>query len=265
MSNVALLIPHYNNPEGLIKSLESIHPEERLDVYIVDDGSTRAKIDESQTRQAFRASGQVFFKYLSENVGIENVLNQGLDWVISKNNYCFIARLDCGDICLGKRFEIQEKFLTDHPEVMLVSSNIICIDTEGNFLYHLHFPEKSEEIRKKMYINSMFSHPCAMFPAKVVDLVGKYPTAYKAAEDYAFFFKIVAQYPTANIQQYLLKYEINPNGISHTKRKSQVMGRIKVILAHFYFGFWPIYGLLRSLVLYVLPHRLIQGIKKKVK
>jgi glycosyltransferase involved in cell wall biosynthesis len=265
MSHVALLMPHYNNPEGLLRSLSSIDAEEHIDIYIVDDGSTKETIDEAATLNAFKASGNIYFKYLSKNVGIENALNKGLDWIMAQNKYRFIARLDCGDICLEKRFEIQEKFLTENPDIMLVSSNIICIDTEGNFLYNLDFPATSEEIKKKMYLNSMFSHPCSMFPAKIIDTVGKYPTKYKAAEDYALFFKIVRNYKTANIQQYLLKYEINPNGISHTKRKSQVMGRIRVILDHFYFGFWPIYGLLRSIVLYVLPHWLILKVKMKTK
>jgi hypothetical protein len=36
---IALLIPVYNDPEGLRRSLESLPPEVPLDVVVVDDGS----------------------------------------------------------------------------------------------------------------------------------------------------------------------------------------------------------------------------------
>ena len=262
-SKVALLIPHYNNFEGLVKSIDSIDQEENIDIFIIDDGSTSNFIIENEVLQAFKGRGNFFFKYFDKNQGIENVLNYGLDWIYNLNKYDFIARLDCGDRCLGKRFQIQEKFLLDNPEIMLLSANIICVDIYGNFLYNLNFPSTSAEIKKKMYVNSMFSHPCSMFPVKIIDLVGKYPTNYRAAEDYAYFFSIVNKYKTANLPMYLLEYEINPKGISHSKRTLQVRGRLRIILKYFYFGFWPIYGLLRNIIIYLMPHKLIQEIKKR--
>ena len=265
MNKVALLIPHYNNPKGLVKSILSIQKEENLDVFIIDDGSKKEAINQEEISKSFKANGTIFFKFLEENCGIENALNSGLDWINQSGAYVFVARLDCGDVCLQNRFYLQEKFLTDNPDIMLVGANIICTDTEGNKLYDLVYPEKSEQIRKKMYLNSMFSHPCSMYRLKVIDEVGKYPTNYKAAEDYAFFFKIVRKFKTHNLQDFLLEYEINPTGISQTKRKSQVMGRIKIILDNFYFGFWPIYGLLRNIALYIIPNKFILKIKKLIK
>lgn len=262
MNKTALLIPHYNNPEGLTKSLLSIHRDEQLDVFVIDDGSSKDKIDEKGAKDSFQAQGQIKFKYLEKNQGIENALNNGLDWILGEKIYEYIARLDCGDICLDKRFSIQEDFLNKNPDIMLVGANIICVGTDGSFLYNLYYPEKTENIRKKMYLNSMFSHPCSMYRVKVVEEIGKYPTNHHAAEDYAYFFKIVRKYSTYNIQQFLLKYEINPQGISQTKRRFQVKGRIKIILENFYFGFWPIYGLLRNIILYIVPNKLLIRIKK---
>ncbi|MCZ8197456.1 MAG: glycosyltransferase [Flavobacterium sp.] len=265
MNKTALLIPHYNEPDGLIKSLSSINCEENIDVFIIDDGSQKEKIREEETKQAFCANGEIFFEYIEQNVGLENALNVGLKNIISKGIYTYIARLDCGDLCIGKRFSIQEKFLNENPKIMLLSANVICVDLQGNFIYNLIFPENSKQIRKKMYLNSMFSHPCSMYRAEVIDKVGYYPTKYKVAEDYEFFFKIVKNYETANLQQYLLKYEINPNGISLSKRKIQVGGRIKIIMDNFYFGFWPIYGLVRNCILYFISHSFLLKIKKALK
>lgn len=47
MNRVALLIPHYNNPQGLAASLASVGADECVDAFVVDDGSTRAPLDEA--------------------------------------------------------------------------------------------------------------------------------------------------------------------------------------------------------------------------
>ncbi|WP_035668991.1 glycosyltransferase [Flavobacterium sp. 83] len=262
MNKVVLLIPHYNNPLGLMASVASIEASETLDILIVDDGSITERINEITTNQAFKATGKIKYIYLKKNEGIESALNHGLDYIVKTNQYHFIARLDCGDTCIGKRFEIQEKFLVENPEIKLVGSNAIAVDPKGTFLYKTLFPEKNQVIKNKMFNNAMFLHPTVMFAEEIIAIVGKYPTNYKAAEDYAFFFKIVNKFETANLPEFLLQYEINPSGISFSKRKEQVWSRIRVIKDNFYFGFWPVYGITRNLILYVLPHSIIQKIKR---
>jgi hypothetical protein len=63
----------------------------------------------------------------------------------------------------------------------------------------------------------------------------------------------------------LVTIEINPDGISISKRKIQVKNRIKLILENFYFGFWPMYGLIRNLFLYIIPNTIILKLKKNLK
>lgn len=265
MNNCALIIPHYNNPEGLIKSLQSIEKSEKLDVYIVDDGSLKFKINNHETNKAFSANGKIYVDYLTENNGIEVALNRALSIILDKKQYEFIARLDCGDICLGKRFQIQQSFLEENEEIKLVGSNARAVDVNNVFLYNYVHPEKSEGIKKKMHVNSMFVHPCVMFKIEAVKEIGLYPTNYKSAEDYAYFFEFVKRYEVANINQELVQIEINPNGISISSRKSQAKNRLKIMIKHFYFGFWPIYGFLRSVILYIIPYPIILKIKKIVK
>jgi glycosyltransferase involved in cell wall biosynthesis len=262
MNEVVLLIPHFNSPQALKSSIESIDASEKIDIVIVDDGSKKHKIEEATLSSSFKANGSIIYLYLKDNLGIESALNYGLDYIKEQKQYHYIARLDCGDICLGKRFQKQASFLKSNPEIKLVGSNGFAVLPDGKFLYNLVYPENHDAIKNRMYVNSMFLHPCVMFASEVIDVVGKYPTNYKAAEDYAFFFKIVKEFKTANIQEFLLQYEINPSGISLSKRKLQVWSRIRIIKDNFYFGFWPIYGLLRNLILYFFPNSIIQKIKE---
>lgn len=262
MNNVIILIPHFNNFKGLCDSIFSIEKEEKVDVLIVDDGSTTSQIKESELLKFQKFNGTISFIYNKENLGIEHVLNQGLKFILEKKVYKYIARLDCGDLCLENRFYLQEKYLKNHLQCKLVGSNAIAIDTNGKELYKTILPENSNTIKNKMYLNAMFLHPTVMFCSSIINEIGYYPTEYKAAEDYAFFFKIVQKYETHNIQKFLLKYEINTKGISLLKRNQQVSSRIQIIKDNFYFGFWPFYGLLRNYALrYLIPQKIINWIK----
>lgn len=262
MNKTIVLIPHYNNFDGLLKTISSFDVDENVDILVIDDGSIKNKIDETILKIYCLFKGNVFIKYLKNNSGIEVALNFGLETIINLDKYQYIARIDCGDICLGKRFAIQENFLASNTSIALVGSNAVAVDLEGNELYRTVFPENHEDIKKKMYLNAMFLHPCVMFKTEIISKIGFYPTQYNAAEDYAYFFNIVNKFQTYNIQQYLLKYEINKYGISLTKRKQQIISRIKIIKKHYYFGFWPTYGLLRNILLLITPNALIQFIKK---
>lgn len=265
MNKTILLIPHYNNPLGLMKSLSSINSIENIDVLVVDDGSNNKPFDEGMVNNSFNANGSVFYIYSKVNQGIEFALNSGLEFIIKKNQYQFIARLDCGDVCLGNRFQIQEVFLINNPKIKLIGSNSIAVDPFGKFLYKTIYPQKHKEIQKKMFVNSMFLHPTVMFAIDVLPVIGRYPLNYKSAEDYAFFFKFVQVYETGNLQDFLVQYEINQTGISFSKRTEQVSSRIRVIWDNYYFGFWPIYGLLRNYLILIIPYSIIQNIKKALK
>jgi hypothetical protein len=263
MNKSILLIPYYNNYEGLLKSLRSIDENEKLDILIVDDGSAN-KFDESIILSNFKARGVIFFKYLESNKGIETALNVGLKIIIEKK-YKYVGRLDCGDICLGKRFIIQETFLEENPEIKIVGSNVLAVNIDDEFLYSIDLPLHDKDIKNKMYFNSMLIHPAIMFSTEILKTIGFYPLNNKSAEDYAFFFSISKKYKMANIKEYLTQIEINENGISLQKRKQQVKSRIRIIKDNFYFGFYPIYGLIRNYILLCLPYSFVLFLKKSQK
>ena len=258
-NNVVLLIPHYKNLDGLCTSLSSIDKNECLDVLIIDDGSN-IDFDENKIRTFFFGKGFVFFQYLKENSGIEIALNNGLEFILNKK-YTYTARLDCGDLCVKDRFKTQETYLDLNKDISLVGTNVDFLDTNGNLVYTLIVPEKDELIRKKMFINAMHIHPTIMFRNSILEVIGCYPIEYIAAEDYAFFFNVINSFKVANINEVLVKCEINPNGISTLLRKKQAKNRIKLILKNFYFGFYPIYGLLRSILLYIVPLNILIRLK----
>lgn len=264
MNNIAVLIPHFNNPQGLAHSLASIDEKLAIDVVIVDDGSDNRLISESEIRKYFNTEGTIIFLYLQKNKGIEHALNFGLDYIIT-NNYKFTARLDAGDLCEKDRFYKQSSYLEANPAVKLLGTNVKAQNEDGKFLYTLKFPEKHDDIQNRMFVNSMFVHPTVMFVNDIFQKIEKYPLNYEAAEDYALFFEIVKKFETANLPETLVTIEITEKGITKTKRKVQVSNRLRIIRENFYFGFWPIYGLIRNYLLLLVPNKIIEKIKILIK
>lgn len=258
-AEVVVLIPHYNNNEKLVESVLSIDEEIQIDVLIVDDGS-KIKPDLASLKSLY-CFGNVYLEKIDQNMGIEHALNKGLD-VIEKLGYKYIARLDCGDLNKKNKYSKQFTYLEKNLNISLLGTWADIVNENGTYLYQLKHPISYEKIKKHMYKNSMFIHPTVMYRANILPIIGKYPINYKAAEDYAFFFNIVNSFEASNYPESLLIYEMNSNSISSSKRNLQIKNRIRIILKNFYFGIFPIYGLIRNFIILILPFALINHLKK---
>lgn len=260
MEKIIVLIPHYNNVEGLLRSVKSINENIDVDVLVIDDGSTKEVPSQQDIVQNY-SSGKVFLDILPVNKGIEYALNRGLE-LIRKMDYEYIARLDCGDLCAKNRFKKQLDYLKLNSDTFLLGTWANIMNEKNELLYVLKHPITYSEIKKRMFINSMFVHPSVVFRTSLLQHIEGYPTCYKAAEDYAFFFKIVKRFKAENLPEPLLFYILDSNSISTTKRRLQVSNRIKIMWDNFYFGWYPIYGLTRSTLLLLTSRKMTTFVKK---
>lgn len=257
----ALLIPHYQDMAGLLVSLASIGRDEKIDVFVVDDGSSLS-LDETTLLHAFKAQGKVYFIYLPHNQGIQFALNQGLAEI--GQQYDYIARLDCGDICAPERFFQQMEFLDQHPDIALVGSAVTFTNTQGHAIYTLVLPADAKAIRSAMHNNCAFIHPSVMWRTKMAIPLGNYPLAYPMAEDFAFFWRFVRQYNTANMREVLVYTQINPKGLSMHRRQEQLRSRLRLQCQYFNWVFYGSYvGVLKTLLLMLLPYRWVLRYKQK--
>lgn len=263
MNKLIVLIPHYNNFQQLIESIKSIDESINVDLLIVDDGSTKEIPIKSEIEKNYK-NGKVFLDYLNKNQGIEHALNRGL-YLIENMGYQYIGRLDCGDYCMKNRFLKQISYLERNKDTHLLGSWVNMIDSSGRKLFVLKHPVTYKEIKRNMYLNSMFVHPSVVYRANILKVIGYYPTNFKAAEDYAFFFKIVKKFKAENLAEPLLNYVIDENSISSTRRRLQVRNRIRVILSNYYFGIYPTYGLIRNALLFFMSRGTATKIKSILK
>lgn len=262
MSRAIVLIPHYNNYEELVKSVLSIDEAIKIDVLVVDDGSSISP-NQKDLSHVYGQRGEIFLEVLKNNQGIEQALNHGLK-IIEKKKYEYIGRLDCGDLNYKNKYTKQVNYLDANLDVYMLGTWAKMVDEQGNFLYNMKHPVSYKNIKKRMFLNNMFVHPTVVFRMEVLKKIGYYPTNYKSAEDFAYFFNIVEQLKVENYPEILLDYVIDSNSISSQKRKRQVKNRIRITLKHFHFGYYPIYGLMRNLILLFISRDVSTKLKKLI-
>ncbi len=260
MNALICLIPHYNNPHGLAKSLASIGHDEQCDVLVVDDGSIKQPLNETAARAAFAAQGEIHFLHLPQNQGIEHALNAGLEW-IAERGYALIARLDCGDENLPDRFAKQTAYLAANPEVMLLGGAASFVDQQGVEQFVLRHPSEHTAICQALKNNSAFIHPTVIMRRSAVEVAGGYPLDARAAEDYALFWTIALRFKVANLPDVLIRYELDPGGISLGKRKLQLQSRLKVQRQHSDGSLTAWLGMARTRLMLLLPYEVVFKLK----
>lgn len=255
---IAVLIPAYNADTSIGLSLASLQEnKEPHDIVIVDDGSI------VPLASIIPATPNLTILRSPQNEGIVGALNRGVAYILAQG-YEYLARLDSDDISTPDRLTKQLAFLDTHPEIGAVGSWGKYISEEGNIVFHLNLPTDHDKIVREMYYNSQFIHPSMMFRTSLFKGYGDYHNGYPSAEDYELMRRLIRVTRVANLPDYMILYRVSKNGISLSKRKEQLLSRLRIqwknqnwVAPDFYFG------LMKTIILYLLPYRLITAIKRK--
>jgi glycosyltransferase involved in cell wall biosynthesis len=260
-----LLIPCYNNVEGLIRSLKKVHyrPNQFL-VVIVDDGSAVA-LSEKEIAVEMGNEFPIRLLRIDGNQGITAALNKGLAWITTNVQAKYIARLDCGDLCHTDRFVLQVQYLDDHAKVGLLGSWCRFEHKDGSGGYVYTTPTEHEAIIRAMHFRNVFIHPTVMFRTELLTKTGFYPFDYEYAEDYALFWKMIKAEQSFILDKFLVICEINPKGISLKNKGKQLAARWKVVKTFAPNQLLRISAFIRLKFLLIIPKELALQLKKRRK
>jgi glycosyltransferase involved in cell wall biosynthesis len=240
----------------LVRSLLSVdYPEDLFEVLVVDDGST-VPISASDLKKGPIIDMHIHILRFDKNRGVAPSLNLALEYLSKRTDFKYIARLDCGDLCVNDRFSKQVQFLNNHPEIGLSGSQVMFRAFGSGKEYRYENKIEHRDIVKEMHHKCSFIHPSVMFRREILGKVGLYPENYLHCEDYAFFFKIIKLYISYNIPEILLVSEINDNGISARFRKKQIISRMRIVNDFGSDAMLKASGLLRLLILLLIPLRI---------
>jgi glycosyltransferase involved in cell wall biosynthesis len=206
-------MPVYNGVLYLKEAIESVLNQTFVDFefIIVNDGST----DDSGIiiEEYAKKDNRIVFIDRKVNKKLAYTLNEGLEAAKGK----YIARMDCDDICLPKRFEKQYNFLESHLDISIVGSAYKTFSSVGNGKIVFR-PVNSLVLAYKSISDTHFCHPSVMFRREIVLQIGGYDET--KAEDFAFFSKIVKHYKGYNFKEVLLHYRQTPESWSYAFKEA---------------------------------------------
>ncbi len=257
---ISLIIGVYNGAGKLRESLDSILSQTFSDfeIVIVNDAST----DETATVLSEYAVRDTRIKIIinEKNFGLTKSLNRGI--IASSGDY--IARMDNGDISYPARFEKQVAFLDTHKEYCMVGSFANLTNDASVVIGVLQYPATNEEIVRKLIRHNLFVHSSVMMRRSILEEVGFYNEAWRYAQDYELFFRMIQKGKVANIAEPLVSYRISEESITKSKNKKQVMFAIRARQEAIRRGQYSIFTtifLIPPFIGYLLPY----GVKGKIK
>ena len=256
-AQVAVLMAAYNADKTIRMAVDSILASTvACDLYIVDDCSR------TPVSQLVGSPAGVSHIRLTRNHGLATALNIGLQHILPLK-YKYIARMDADDISYPHRIATQIAFLESHPQIGLVGSGARFIDENtGAKVMHYMPPLDPVAIRKALFYNNCFIHPSWLVRAEVLTHTGPYSADYPAAEDYEFLRRIGPQVVLANVAEFLLDYRISTGGICISKRRRQLLDRLKIQIKYADPLEWRCWaGMAKTLMLFAIPRKLLTAVK----
>lgn len=211
MPKVTVLMSVYNGERFLREAIESILVQsfQDFEFIIIDDGSTDSTLEIIQSYDDTR----IRLIENEMNLGLSRSLNRGLK--LAKGQ--FIARQDADDVSEPERLARQVTFLETHNDVVLLGTSYQEIDTHGSLIGKRKLPCDYTEIRWSLLFFCPFVHSAVMLRKSIVlEQIGFYNEALAYAMDYDLWYRIARCLPVANLDEYLVRYRINPRSMTAT-------------------------------------------------
>ena len=171
-----------------------------------------------------------------QNLGLTKSLNRGLGVAHGE----LIARMDSDDISESDRFEKQEKFLMEHPDVDIVGGALREFNEKCRNLRVRNYPYTHEEAVKYICKASPLAHPTVMMRRRIFDEGLHYNEKYRTSQDIALWFDaILAGYKIANVPEVTINFR-SQGDVFKRRSRAKAWNEFKIYM----YGIYRMNGLL---------------------
>lgn len=229
MTKVSVITPSYNCELFIEDSINSILNQSFKDFefIIINDGSTDKTVD---IINKFKDDRIRFINH-QENKGVMSCSKEAIELAVGK----YIAIHDADDISMSNRLELQYDYLESHSDIFCVGGRAKKINIDGSFLGDWDFPPVNHKDILDMlvlYSKCPVINPTTMYRlSDYVELGGYSPdNSIKFAHDLDFWCKaVLCNKKFANVPDYLIKYRVNPYGMSRKSKFSQLADHNRIM------------------------------------
>ena len=222
---VSVILPVRNGVPYIRSSVESILNQnfDEYELIVVDNQSTDSTIE------VVRSFGDPRIRILYESrTGGPAAFNTGMR--VASGQY--IARMDADDVALPERLEIQSGYLDCRKDIQIVGSQAYKIDAHGRLIGKSIVPQHPRAIRQASRHAAPFVHPTLMFRREVWQRLGGY-REFSPGADYDMLLRALdLGFRVANLPEFLLKYRILPDSVSHRRRQQTIIHSFAVKKMH---------------------------------
>jgi glycosyltransferase involved in cell wall biosynthesis len=202
----------------LLESLNSILEQQdvEFEAIVVDDGSTDGTSE--LLSEIVRRDGRVRV-IRQEAAGLTRALIEGCQQARGE----FIARHDADDLSLPSRLSTQLRMLRACPDRAMVGCWGYGIGPRGETLFEMRRPSDpriaSDALTRQ--VEGPTGHGSVMFRADAYRRVGGYRTAFRYAQDWDLWLRLIEVGDMAYAQAYLYAYRVDAGSISAERRGEQ--------------------------------------------
>ena len=252
---ISVLMGVYNCEKTLDESLSCLleQTEPRWELVICDDGSVDGTAEVIRAWQR-RFPDRITFLQNEENQGLSRTLNHCL----RRARGVYAARMDGDDRCSPDRFEKELKILEEHPDLAVVSTDMLCFDENGVWgrsIYPTN-PQPADLVH-----GVPFCHAACMVRTEVLRSLNGYSEEdrFERVEDYELWTRLYAAgWRGTNLHEGLYQMRDDRNAASRRKWKYRLNeARVRLLaVERLSLPKWMAVYALRPLILGLVPARL---------
>jgi glycosyltransferase involved in cell wall biosynthesis len=216
--SISIVMPVRNGEAFLREAIDSVltEPLQDLELVVVDDGSTDST-PAILAEYAAQDSRVRIHREAGDNLA--TALNRGFRLCRA----ALFARLDADDLCVRGRLQAQVRFMTDHPEVVLLGGQALLINEEGEDFATAQYPLEDGEVRTALETGNPFVHSAVAMSQQAFEAVGGYRENLDHAEDLDLWLRLSERGRLANLPQPVVKYRIHARQLSLRKQTDQAI------------------------------------------
>ena len=202
MKPFSIISSIYKNdkPEFVKAALDSMLIEQTVkpaEIVLVRDGHVPAALEKLLNDYETRYPEIFNIIRLEHNGGLGKALQLGVETA----KFDIVARMDSDDICLPNRFELQLKYLEQHPEVDIVGGQMTeFVGSPNNIIGRRVVPCMNEYMKGRCALN----HVTVMFRKEAVLKVGNYQDWFWNEDYYLWVRMMQAKCQFANVPEVLV-------------------------------------------------------------
>jgi glycosyltransferase involved in cell wall biosynthesis len=228
---ISIILPTYNGSEKIARAISSVIAQSysNWELLVISDGS----VDNTASLvESFSAHDpRIIFVANERNLGIQKTLNKGV--AMSKGIY--IARIDDDDEWVEPtKLAAQIDFLEKNPGYVLVGTDAIVADENGNRLSVNVMPKTDEKIRSVFLSKNCFSHSTILVKKDVLIAAGGYSEKKENlhVEDYDLWMSVGIRGKMKNLEMKSSLLMNHSRSITSQNRILQARHAVNVVLVH---------------------------------